>query len=117
MPELSLVQYPVYRKLLDLIGRLTPIEDPFAQTFRIFYANARALADSDGDTRAAVELIGIIRILVERGYLASKGDTVDLIEHITSNCEDYTHDLITEVSANYVQLVGVVNNALHASSW
>lgn len=115
--EFALSRYPTYRKMLDLIGRLTPIEDPFAQTFRIFLANVRALEAHGSDVAHSIELLGIIRILIERGYLAGKGEQVALLARIGLHSEEYTPELIAEVTAHRTPLVRAVNNALHASSW
>ncbi len=112
VPDITLPPRASYQKILGLIGQLTPVEDPFAQSFQLFLAHIRALAAATPEDAHAVELIGVIRLLVERGYFATPGDMALRTERICADHTEYSKDLCREVLGDRTLLTASVNTAL-----
>jgi recombinational DNA repair protein (RecF pathway) len=112
VPEITLPPRAQYQKMLRLIGLLTPVEDPFTHSFQLFLAHTRALTQASPEELQAVELIGVIRVLVDRGYFASPQGALVNAERICADYTEYSGELCQAVLTHRLSLTTSVNTAL-----
>lgn len=101
------------RRVLDLVGKLVPVDDPTSHLYSVVYEGMNALTHAGTCDERAIEALTVLRMLDDLGFVAEPID-MTLRTHFLAD-RTWSAAVLAYASRERTSLVRMVNAALRAA--